>query len=367
MKKNILFSTTRQWNPGDEFILMGCINLLKEVVGEFNPIIYNRNPEVRQEFDYLNPLKKITLRNSSSRYITMFESLLESFIRIGFLDNSFKDDTKADFINMVVFAGSPEWRCGKINGRLRSLYKIIVKHGIPTIFLGIGTKYSFNYYKMWEINKKVLKDSKLMTCRDEYTYNALQGKLDNDNLYYMPCPALYSSSFEKEIKKVKKIGLIFGTDKTVENNKINSNTYKFLLNTYKQLINNYDCEIVCHYIDEVPEACRLFKDVNIHYSYDSKDYLDIYKKFDIVIGPRVHGIGISASMGIPGILIAHDMRGNTGKGFMAKIITDDKPYEQINGEIENILNNIQYYNNQLITHKYKYKKEYIKLLNNCFE
>lgn len=27
---NIVFSTTRQWNPGDEFILLGTINLLQE-------------------------------------------------------------------------------------------------------------------------------------------------------------------------------------------------------------------------------------------------------------------------------------------------------------------------------------------------
>lgn len=36
---NIIFATTRQWNPGDEFILLGCINLLNETLGEFNPII----------------------------------------------------------------------------------------------------------------------------------------------------------------------------------------------------------------------------------------------------------------------------------------------------------------------------------------
>ena len=47
MKKNIVFSTTRQWNPGDEFILMGCINLLKQLGVDFNVLIYNRNPQIQ--------------------------------------------------------------------------------------------------------------------------------------------------------------------------------------------------------------------------------------------------------------------------------------------------------------------------------
>ena len=55
---NIVFSTTRQWNPGDEFILLGCINLLKKQLGEFNPIIFNRNPQIRRhrKFDLITAL-----------------------------------------------------------------------------------------------------------------------------------------------------------------------------------------------------------------------------------------------------------------------------------------------------------------------
>jgi polysaccharide pyruvyl transferase WcaK-like protein len=351
MKKNILFSTTRQWNPGDEFILMGCINLLKEVVGEFNPIIYNRNPEVRQSYNYTNPFRKSKFCNINFKG----KSLIESFFRIGFWDNSFKDDTPIDFIDLVVFAGSPEW----FGGRLYPLYKKILEHDIPTIFLGIGSGCKFEYSKIDEIYKEVLKKSKLITVRDEYTYK----QLEMLNPHYLPCPALFSSPLEKQIKEAKKIGLIFGTDKAVVNNRVNSKTCSFIINGYKKLIDNYGCEIVCHYIDEVPEACRLFKNVNVHYSYDSKDYLDIYNKFDLVIGPRVHGIGMSASMGIPGILISHDMRGDTGKGFMAKIIGNDIPYNMLSNIVYEIVENIGNYNRKLIDHKHLVKQKYIGLLN----
>ena len=63
-----------------------------------------------------------------------------------------------------------------------------------------------------------------------------------------------------------------------------------------------------------------FPDIDINYSYDSKDYIDIYNKFDLVIGGRVHGIGMSASLGIPGIMIKHDSRSSTTDGFLATSI-----------------------------------------------
>lgn len=51
--KNILISTTRQWNPGDEFIMMGSLNIMKELYGNIiNPIIFNRNPDIRGGANY---------------------------------------------------------------------------------------------------------------------------------------------------------------------------------------------------------------------------------------------------------------------------------------------------------------------------
>ena len=46
---NIVFSATRQFNPGDEFILYGIMNLLHDVMENesFNAVIYNRNPDIK--------------------------------------------------------------------------------------------------------------------------------------------------------------------------------------------------------------------------------------------------------------------------------------------------------------------------------
>jgi len=350
MKKNILFSTTRQWNPGDEFILMGVINLLKDIIGEFNSIIYNRNPEVRQFTNYLNPFRH-------SKYCNKFfkgKGKIESFLRIGFWDNSFKDEMELDFIDMVVFAGSPEW----MGGRLLPLYKKLLNYEKPIIYLGIGSgsKLSFNDIKSPYVD--VLRKAKLITVRDSLTYELLKPL----NPHYLPCPALFSSSYEKEIREVKKIGLIFATNKSVVNNRISKKTYQYLLNLYDELIKNFECEIVCHYIDELPEAFRIYKGMKIHYSYDAKDYLDIYKRFDLVIGPRVHGIGISASMGIPGILIVHDLRGETGKGFLAEIVKVGEGIGSVIEKIKDMEINCTDFSKKLIMHKEKNKNLYIQFL-----
>ena len=98
--KNVIYSTTRQWNPGDEFILMGVINILNEVIGEHNPIIYNRNPDIRPE------IGQVYLRKKDNKYSGLVRN---DYIRMGFLDNSIKFDTDCSFADLAVFAGTPEW------------------------------------------------------------------------------------------------------------------------------------------------------------------------------------------------------------------------------------------------------------------
>ena len=40
----VLFSTTRMYNPGDDFVLFGIRRLLEEALGPFVPVVHNRNP-----------------------------------------------------------------------------------------------------------------------------------------------------------------------------------------------------------------------------------------------------------------------------------------------------------------------------------
>ncbi|WP_201296882.1 polysaccharide pyruvyl transferase family protein [Billgrantia tianxiuensis] len=207
------------------------------------------------------------------------------------------------------------------------LYSSILEYDLPTIFLGLGTsgKFSFNDEHFTKEEQEVFKRASLITTRDTDTHDGLQPL----ETHQLPCPALLSSKSGRLVDKVKRIGLMYGTNDAVASNNVSSDTYQYMMNIYKKLLDDYgdeyEIEFVSHYIDELSHFRKDFGDQTVRYSYDAKDYLDIYNRYDLVIGYRVHGIGISASMGIPGIMLAHDRRAATVKGFLADMIAIDDP------------------------------------------
>jgi polysaccharide pyruvyl transferase WcaK-like protein len=343
---NIVFSTTRQWNPGDEFILMGCINLLHEHFGDFNPIIYNRNPQTRRarKYDIIKGIDKLAGKDFVEK----------------FLDNSVKERPPLDYADLVVFAGSPEWR----GRRMVKLYESILEFDIPSVFLGIGTSgpFAFNDTHFTSAEQEVFKRARLITTRDSTTQHGLQPL----ETHQLPCPALLSSRDERTVKSVKRIGLMYGTDSAVASNNVSSKTYRYMMEMYRQILDEFGSEVeiefVSHYIDELSPFRRDFPGQALRYSYDAKDYLDIYGRYDLVIGYRVHGIGISASMGIPGIMISHDPRAATVKGFKSEMVDVGTPYSQLRENIQGAMQDIESKSRALQAHKTKTRAEYLTLI-----
>ncbi|HLF17944.1 MAG TPA: polysaccharide pyruvyl transferase family protein [Candidatus Omnitrophota bacterium] len=337
-RKNILFSTTRQWNPGDEFILTGILNLLRGIDPHFNPVIFNRNPEIQHE--------------SGSAFEMRFKGGIPRMkrLKLGMYDNSFKASLKDNkFIDLVIFAGSPEWA----SPRLKGLYDYIDKFSIPTAYMGIGLGADFDLSSLAETYKNVLKRSALIAVRDSLA----QKKLAGFNPVLLPCPSLLAAAqeHERDIREVKTVGLIYSTHRSVRNNRLESATYSYMMDLYKRFLENYAgklrFEFVCHYIDELAVFKQDFPSMNCFYSYDSSDYLKIYRQFDLVIGPRVHGIGICASMGIPGINLAHDLRAETCRGFQAEIIGVDTGFDKVIETIGSRVKQISGLNQRLLQHK----------------
>ncbi len=352
IKKNVVFSSTRQWNVGDEFILRGCIRLLSELFGEFNPIIYNRHPDVRPRLNHLNPLR--------SKWAANLEfwgrPLLESFLRIGFWDDSFKGDHDNRYLDLAVFAGTPEW----YGPRLKTLYETIATHDLPVCFLGIGSSYPFRLRDISKTYRRVLEKARLIIVRDRLTEEGLKSLRP----HRLPCPALFAALAEEErqVSGVTKIGLVFATNLAVVNNRVTEDTFRFMIALFSRLMEKYDCELVCHYIDELPEVRKTFPGMTFHYSFDSSDYRDIYRRFDFVVGARLHGIGLAASLGIPGVLIGHDVRSETGTGFLAEIVS---PAQGVNDALRMIgkhLNDVANLSRSLLEHKRTAKERYLELL-----
>jgi len=351
-KKLVLYSTTRQYNPGDEFIHFGVMNLLKSIGIEQNPVIYNRNQEINQPLSFLNPLRKI---RSQSKFI----KVLGSFLRISQVDNSFKDIHKLDIFDMVVFAGSPEWA----STRLNPLYQKLKKFNKPILYLGIG---SFGSNISLDNTKvSILKKSNLITYRNEELNNFFN---DFENASYMPCPALFSvKSFEHTLKKGK-IAIVFGVSNASKGNHVSNMAMQKMITAYQYFSDkDYQVDIVCHYIDEVEMAYELFPKAQIHYSYDAKDYETLYKDFEYIITSRVHAIGICSSLSIPGTLIAHDGRASTVKGFLGNIILDTEDENIFLNNIAARIENSDALSKELKEHKLFYFKEYKKMLEKAMD
>lgn len=353
--KNIIFSTTRQWNCGDEFILFGCLNLFKQLIPEgFNAIIYNRHPDIRQRQERLPYFQNIKLPNEINDYT----EFLDANFRVGFRDNSIKSITDCSFVDLVVFAGTPEWsiEC------CRDLYELIEKYNLKTIALGIGSKPHINTGIYNRVNNKIAP----FFVRDE----GLLDEIGIEGAKYLPCPALLSATAddEKETKEVKKIGLIYSVnlDRSELNNCVGDETYEYMIRLYRQIIEEYSSQyeiaLVCHYIDEIPYARYEFQGLACHYSYDASEYFKIYNQFDLVIGGRVHGIGICSSQGIPSIGIGHDFRKGTLAGFLAPLVSVGEPFEAVRQLINETINKAESINAKLLSHKKKTNAAYIDAL-----
>lgn len=347
-KKNILYSTTRQYNPGDEFILFGVMNLLESIGIKQNPVIYNRNQEINQPLSFLNPLRKI---KSQSKWI----KVLGSFLRISQVDNSFKDIHNLDIYDMVVFAGSPEWA----STRLNPLYSKLRNFEKPILYLGVGS-FKGNISVDSE-KRKILKKSKLITYRNEELNEFFR---DFSHSHHLPCPALFSvKTFEHQLKKGK-IAIVFGVSNASKGNHVSNKAMNKMIFAYEELTKKgYKVEIVCHYIDEISFAKELFPNTIIHYSYDARDYESIYKEFEYIVTSRVHAIGMCASLSIPGTLIAHDGRASTVNGFLGNIVGDNEKNDMFIDVLLKRLSNTDKLSSELKSHKlntYNIYKKYLR-------
>lgn len=345
---NIVFSTTRQWNPGDEFIRMGCMNLLQELGVDFNPILFNRHPQIR--------------RNRKVDIVAMLNKLLGGSLLERFADDSVKDRPPMDYADLVIIAGTPEWQ----GRRMVKLYRSIVEYHLPVLVLGIGTgtkndlEFSQKHFSADEY--EAFKTARVITTRDRNLHENLK-PLEN---YYLPCPALLSSKKEKKINIVKRIGLIYSSSNVIKNNRVSPDTHHYLVNMFRKIkeefSEEYEIEFIAHYIDELSEFDKEFPDEKLHYTYDAKDYLNIYEQFDLVVGCRIHGLGMSASLGIPGIAFAHDARAETVRGFLADMVKINEPYKNLRDLIIKNIENIESRNEVLVEHKNRTKEKYMHLI-----
>ncbi|WP_269625320.1 polysaccharide pyruvyl transferase family protein [Prochlorococcus marinus] len=350
MHKNILLSTSYGWNCGDDFIAFGVRNLLDSILPEVNYIIYNRNPDLHKQRTLYNELK-IKLEDGR-----IFKINLDKYInKTNWVwDNSWHIRNNFDNIDYCIFAGTPEW-FGKM---VSPMVSILSETNLPVIYLGVGGfegRENLSFENLPESCKSVLRRSKLLTTRDSQAQNLLS-KLGSHQL---PCPALFSSIKETPRVNNNKLKIALSTQPDLSIQPLSSKgVYDYTLKLFSTLKEEFNCEVVCHYIDEIKEMSHL--NIPIRYSYNADDYFKIYNKYDLVITTRVHGAGASASLGVPSFVISHSKRTETVRGFLSELIT---PNTKINDVVDKIRSfDIHKRSLEIIEHKKKIRDIYIEKL-----
>ena len=357
----ILYSTTRMWNAGDDFILFGVRSLIRELLPASIPLVYNRNPDLhipRLQLDRAIELKDKT--TGQILRLNAWDMLLKQ--HSWRFDNSWRPHHGLEGIDYCIFAGTPEWQ-GPMVGPLTA---VLAKSEIPVFYFGLG---SFEktartpFEKLPADDQTLLSRAKIITVRDPIAAEMLRPLRP----VQLPCPSLFAAPGPRQRGKLRRIALSTQGTTAANHQKVAPEIQKFTVELFRALAKEFPCELVCHYIDEVFELRKLLGDeLPIRFSYDAKDYLEIYDEFDLTVTTRLHGAGLCASMGIPALLIAHSVRAASAEGFLAELVDPTSATPQDVVATIRALNIIDR-SSALILHREVNRKRYLELLRPHFE
>ena len=306
-----MYSATRQWNPGDEFILAGSRRIIDTALGHFEPVLYDRNPDVRPS-NGTTPAYRNLSRPVDEEAGALYERL-SSHLRLGFFSNSVKFDSDMSFASLAIMAGSPEWA----TPRCWSFYDHILRNGLPFVGLGLGSMPP----ALPDFMHTALEHAALLTTRSRRLAESDLAR--RYAIEYLPCPALLSAPSGRQVNGVHRVAIAIGVPyaHSVWANGLDADFYQSVTSAIDELIARYGAEItfdfVIHYVDEIPIVRARFPEHTMRYSFDSGDYFGIFDDYDLVISTRVHACGIAASLGIPSISMGHDFRSDTTQGFLS--------------------------------------------------
>lgn len=291
-RRNVLFSSTSQWNVGDEFILRGILRACADAGVALNPVLYNRNPAVSTPWHpkiAWPPAPVVPPENSAQL-------------------------TADDPVDYVIFAGTPEWAGGQRSDRL---LRFIRERRLRCSFLGVGLGAAQGLEGDAAV---VLREhTDVFVARDAFAFDAARPHLTP---HRHSCPAILCCPGGRERAAPRRIGLVLQASQTLWQS-VPPEVRDYLVAQSRLLAAHFDVCAIAHYLDDLALARSL--GLSCRYSFRSEDYPALYEDCDLVITARVHGAGLAASLGIPSILVSHDGRAETGRGFGAEIVPPGTP------------------------------------------
>lgn len=260
---NVLISSTLNWNDGDDWIRMGCENVLQSVFSNLNlvanPIIFNRNPDL----------------------------MTGPYYPSGFRGNLLGDylNEPKDKIDLVVAAGSPEWS-GPAH---KALHKFIFDNKIPYLMMGIGTVAKSIPLTPLDTEVFAMPTTYIYT-RSKEAAEFINQTIGLEKAEYLGCPAVFCTMGEIQ----KDAAVVQVPQTSYSHQRVPAHILSGL---------RRDIPMIVETVDELMHYKAIgFKDVR--YSYDPRKILELIGRYKKVVTTRLHAAIAAIATGGSAVLVA---------------------------------------------------------------
>ncbi|MGA1869476.1 MAG: glycosyltransferase family 9 protein [bacterium] len=313
--KNIVISGTNFWNPGDDFVRLGIIRIVREIFkqDQLNFLFYNFNA------DFFPQNKFAGISNMAAQ---------------GDLDKY------RDFIDAIVIAGL------SAGNEIKDLYTWVLDNKLEDRVYLIGAGYENNYVDRFirtEPERTIFKNARIIIGRTQKTPDLI--KAMDVPYHYINCPAILSVKDVKQIppgKVLRRIGfsIQLPPNEGITNHTCSGAMYALAIEALTTLMKEYEIEVVAHHKYEYFHFLNLFHQhklsIPVLFSSFFEDLFDIYPRYDCVITTRLHASLFANGYGIPGIILNDtDRHTHCLENFPHSVWVNNK--KQLNEEFTKVL------------------------------
>jgi len=369
---NITFITTVDHNVGDDFVREGIKNLLKKVLTgtEFHfQNIHKHSPiTVRDGFEWFKNVK-------FSKFVFPSQTI-DILLPLRLTKDKILE------ADLVIQSGAPVYWCHKKYGSHcadNEWYNVLIRRRFSKnkkaklLNIAAGSCQEFNSNgdeftecsKDSEYIKEFYSTSALTTVRDKLAQDILASLGLNSQL--IPCPSIFAID-EYNLKPGTKKYLImnymqtgghYDFAKNIQSNKWLNELRKF----YDYVKDKEDILFVCHNKHEVLNAKEIDPQVNVFYSNNFLDFLNIYGSAKYGIMNRVHGAFLMASYGAPSFVVGNDSRARMANEIgLESIFINDVDYSILINKYEQLKDSQGNYQAKFNLIKQKAYNDYYSLL-----
>ncbi len=246
-----LATTSRQYSPEEEWILLGVKNLFSEITSQnIYWAIYDKNPDLLQ---------------------TKKPHHLRTHLR----SNSFHQTALTPF-SAVIIAGSRLWH----GEEMEILFGNVAKKEIPLLALGLKFPIN-NQISLTEQEKTCLTRSQtLVAVSDESTKDWLR-RYDLE-CPVLPCPSLFAFQESKKTNNEKPcIGFVLEDTQTSET-PLKEDAVRNICQLILLMQKKYNVKVICLRLTDLMRFSPIFGDSCV-YSYDANDYSSFIQGCDLIV------------------------------------------------------------------------------------